>query len=90
MWSDKKEDIEAMFSDCDTGGAIRKYQWHLSLKDDGDVWWEVILPVWSSNDYVAKWVIAKAQLVLAMGNSHIHVEDGQIRLCLFISVCDPD
>lgn len=90
MWSNKEEAIRDFVGDVDTGGAYRKYEYDLSLKEDGDEWWELILPVWASNHKVDKYILSKALLALEMGNSHVHLEEGQIRLCLYISVCDPD
>jgi hypothetical protein len=89
MWSNKEEAIRAFVGDVDTDGVYRKYKYELSLKDDGDEWWELLLPVWAQNNKVNKYIFNKVVLALEMKDSSVSVEDGKIKLCLYTSVCEP-
>jgi len=90
MWTKNREGIEAFIGVCDTGGAIRKYEYYLELRDDGDEWWSVGLPVWRQNTNVQKYVVEVLTKCLTIGDCDFYASDNKIILNLHIHHCDPD
>ena len=91
FWTENEVHSFAISHPISTGGAATPYQIGISeVKDDGDQWIELILPLWSNNSNVQRGVITFAQAALDRGEVTLLAVVNAIHIHCHLHWCDPD
>jgi len=76
----------------ETGGALNRYSATFEEIDDGDVYVEVRLPLWSQNERVVDSVLKTVTRFRKRWGSycHFYARDNEVVLHVYFHVCNPD